>query len=81
MKPTSFVSLLWVVAAVYAQTPFQIYNQTKRLPAGCVNGYSAGTDTVLYSVPYTYTQVLSIIGSFKNLTWSGNPDNTVRMVL
>ena len=46
---------------------------------GCMSGYTPGTDTVLFTTPYTYQQVMSIIGSFKNLTWSGNPDNTVTL--
>ena len=80
MAFTSLLFILFAVVGASAQgtvSPFSIYNQTGRLPAGCVGGYSAGTDTVIYNVPYTYTQVMSIIGSFKNLTWSGNPDNTV----
>lgn len=43
---------------------FQIFNSTGRLPDRCVDGYTAGHDEVLYNVPYTYDQVLSIIGSF-----------------
>lgn len=66
---TRVVAICLAVTCVAAQSPFEIYNQTKRLPDGCVDGYTAGTDTVLYTVPYTYKQVLSIIGSFKNLTW------------
>lgn len=80
---TYALSMLVVAVGVSAQgtlSPFSTYNQTGRLPAGCVDGYSAGTDTVLYSVPYPYAQVMSIIGSFKNLTWSGNPDNTVMIM-
>jgi hypothetical protein len=46
---------------------------------GCKDGFTAGTDTVLYTIPYTYSQVLSIIGSYKNLTWSGNPPDTVTL--
>jgi len=46
---------------------------------GCQPGYEFGTDTVLFTTPYTYAQVMSIIGSYKNLTWSGNPDNTVTL--
>ncbi|KAK3110656.1 hypothetical protein LTR53_014835 [Teratosphaeriaceae sp. CCFEE 6253] len=46
-------------------------------PNGCAPGYYPGTDTVIYTVPYTYTQVLSIIGNYTNLTWSGSPDNSV----
>lgn len=63
------VAIFLAVTCVAAQSPFEIYNQTKRLPNGCIDGYTAGTDTVLYTVPYTYKEVLSIIGSFKNLTW------------
>ena len=46
-------------------------------PNGCAPGYFPGSDTVIYTVPYTYTQVLSIIGNYTNLTWSGSPDNSV----
>ena len=71
MKPS--IARCGVVALVAscaaAQSPEAIYNATKRIPAGCVDGYTAGTDTVIYTVPYTYEQVLSVIGSYKNLTW------------
>lgn len=78
------VSILWLFLAVIGtaaqdSSPFSIFNQTGRLPDGCIDGYSAGSDTVLYTVPYTYAKVLSIIGSYKNLTWSGNPDDTVTL--
>lgn len=53
--------------------------QNVTVPTTCEGPYMPGTDTVLYTVPYTYAQVLSIIGSYKNLTWSGNPDNTVTL--
>ncbi|KAK4547126.1 hypothetical protein LTR36_001347 [Oleoguttula mirabilis] len=46
-------------------------------PNGCAAGYYPGTDTVLYTVPYTYQQVLSVIGNYTNLTWSGSPANSV----
>lgn len=79
MKSFSFGLLSLAVAGAMAQDPFTIFSQTGRLPDGCIDGYSAGTDTVVFTVPYTYTQVLSIIGSYKNLTWSGNPDDTVTL--
>lgn len=44
---------------------------------GCAPGYYPSTDTVLFTLPYTYTQVLSIVGNYTNLTWSGSPDNSV----
>ena len=43
---------------------FSIYNSTGRLPDGCIDGYSRGRDEYVYIVPYTYAQVLSVIGSF-----------------
>ena len=66
MKLTTFCAFT-AVGVVLAQTN------------GCMSGFSPGTDTVLFTTPYTYQQVMSIIGSFKNLTWSGNPDNTVTL--
>jgi hypothetical protein len=53
--------------------------QNVTVPTTCTGNFSAGTDEVLYTVPYTYDQVMSIIGSYKNLTWSGNPPNTVML--
>lgn len=53
--------------------------QDVHVPSTCVNGTSPGTSVVIATVPYTYTQVLSVISSFKNLTWSGNPDDTVTL--
>ncbi|KAF6235653.1 hypothetical protein HO173_006336 [Letharia columbiana] len=81
MKTQSILSIALAVLGTAAQdsSPFSIFNQTGRLPDGCIDGYFAGSDTVLYTVPYTYSKVLSIIGSYKNLTWSGNPDETVSL--
>lgn len=53
--------------------------QNVTVPSTCTAGYTGGTDTVLLTIPYTYDQTMSIIGSYKNLTWSGNPDNTVTL--
>ncbi|KAL8695297.1 MAG: hypothetical protein Q9218_000196 [Villophora microphyllina] len=76
-----------LLSSVYAQTgpeAFAIFNSTGRLPDGCINGYTAGHDEYLYTVPYTYDEVLTIIGSFANITWNGinsttlnGTDNTV----
>ena len=72
MKNTTFfpalVSFISLSVAQYVQ-----------VPSTCNPTFQPGTDTVIYTVPYTYQQVLSIIGSYKNLTWSGNPDNTVTL--
>ena len=53
--------------------------QDVTVPATCVDGYEMGTSEALVTLPYTYDQVMSIIGSYKNLTWSGNPDDTVTL--
>ena len=83
MKFDSILSFSLPIIQAAAQggssSPFSIFNQTGRLPDGCVDGYEAGTDTVLFTVPYTYQQVLSIIGSYQNITWSGSPPNTVTL--
>ncbi|MCJ1454694.1 hypothetical protein MMC28_005047 [Mycoblastus sanguinarius] len=81
MNAVTILSISLAIWSAIAQnvSPFAIFNQTGRLPAGCIDGYDSGQDTVIYTVPYAYAQVLSIIGSYKNLTWSGNRDNTVSL--
>lgn len=66
-----YTTLAAVIAAASAQ------NVT--VPSTCTEGFMSGHDEVIYTVPYTYDQVMSIIGSYKNLTWSGNPDDTVSL--
>ncbi|KAL8854723.1 MAG: hypothetical protein Q9221_000505 [Calogaya cf. arnoldii] len=63
---------------------FAIFDSTGRLPSECTDGYDSAHDEVLYTVPYTYPQVLSVIGSFANIAWNGDnatilngTDNTV----
>jgi hypothetical protein len=48
-------------------------------PSGCNYDFEPGTDTVIYTTPYTYAQVMSIIGSFRNITWSGSPYDSVTL--
>ncbi|KAI4135454.1 MAG: hypothetical protein LQ347_000673 [Umbilicaria vellea] len=72
MKPTLVSSTLLCVAGALAQHNTSTAN-------GCNNGYYPGTDTVIYTVPYTYQQVLSIIGDYQNLTWSGSPAGSVTL--
>lgn len=64
------LSLLLAPLVVFAQHNTSTAN-------GCDDGFFPGTDTVIYSTPYTYAQVMSIIGSFRNITWSGSPYDTV----
>lgn len=74
-------SIFFHFFATSAQSAVTISATNISLPAagpnGCTEGYYPGTDTVIYTVPYTYNQVLSIIGNYTNLTWSGSPDNSV----
>ncbi|KAH6675154.1 hypothetical protein B0J14DRAFT_665549 [Halenospora varia] len=72
MKASTFLPALAGASVVLAQ-----HNTSS--PNGCNYGLAPGTDTVIFTTPYTYRQVMSIIGSFKNLTWSGSPDNTVTL--
>ncbi len=71
MKTTTLLRLLLSLTLTLAQHA--------PTPNGCTAGYYPGRDEVIYTVPYTYAQVLSIIGSYQNLTWSGNPPDTVTL--
>jgi hypothetical protein len=48
-------------------------------PNGCNAGFYPGTDTLIFTIPYTYPQVMSIIGDYQNLTWSGSPAGSVTL--
>lgn len=65
LSPTLLLAVfIPLVKAQAGPEAFSIYNSTGRLPDGCVDGYTAGRDEYVYVVPYTYAQVLSVIGSF-----------------
>ena len=72
LSPTSFFLTSSLLIPFLAQSTnaqagleaFQVYNTTGRLPDGCIDGYTAGHDEFLYNVPYSYDQVLAVIGSF-----------------
>jgi hypothetical protein len=55
---TSIFSPVLIAAAVTAQHNTSTAN-------GCNDGFYPGTDTVIFTTPYTYTQVLSIIGDYQ----------------
>jgi hypothetical protein len=80
MKTAAAISVFNLVA-IFAHAQVVIPATNGSLPTagpnGCTTGYYPGSDTVLYTVPYTYDQVLSIIGNYTNLTWSGSPENSV----
>ncbi|KAL9001137.1 MAG: hypothetical protein Q9169_000320 [Polycauliona sp. 2 TL-2023] len=71
--------IVWILAGLPILTTaqiagalaFNVFEATGRLPSGCTDGYDSAHDEVLYTVPYTYPEVLSVIGSFGNITWNG----------
>jgi hypothetical protein len=67
------------LASIAATVLALVSAQNVTVPDTCTDGFYPGIDVALYTVPYSYDQVMSVIGSFKNLTWSGNPDNTVTL--
>lgn len=72
MKIAGVLSAVVAAAGVAAQ-----HNASS--PNGCNYGFQPGTDTVIFTTPYTYAQVMSIIGDFGNLTWSGSPEESVSL--
>ncbi|KUJ08292.1 uncharacterized protein LY89DRAFT_339816 [Mollisia scopiformis] len=68
----SNIAIALIAAGVAAQNNASTAN-------GCNDGFYPGTDTVIFTVPYTYAQVMSIIGDYKNITWSGSPYDTVTL--
>lgn len=72
MKTAHILSAVAAAVGVHAQNNGSVAN-------GCNAGFYPGTDTVILTTPYTYAQVMSIIGDYQNLTWSGNPDGTVTL--
>lgn len=47
------------------------------LATSCDAGYYPGYDEVVMTLPYTYQEVMSIIGAFRNITWSGTDYDAV----
>jgi hypothetical protein len=72
MKVSIALSTIAAAASIAAQNNSSTSN-------GCNTGFYPGTDTVIFTVPYTYAQVLSIIGDYKNITWSGSPYDSVTL--
>ncbi|KAH8790339.1 hypothetical protein F5882DRAFT_460844 [Hyaloscypha sp. PMI_1271] len=48
-------------------------------PNCCNSGFYPGADTVTFTVPYTYAQVMSIIGHYQNFTSSSSPAGSVTL--
>lgn len=73
---TFLISFTLAAASVSTAYPSTKHN--------CTRGFSPGIETTLFTIPYTYDEVLSVIGDFKNLSWIGihsvdlnGTDNTV----
>jgi hypothetical protein len=49
------------------------------IASGCNDGFYLGTDKVIFTVPYVYAQVMSIIGDYQDLTWSGFPAGSITL--
>ncbi|MCJ1299618.1 hypothetical protein MMC08_002410 [Hypocenomyce scalaris] len=73
MKPTL------ISAVLFAAASGALAQNNASTPNGCNAGFYPGADTVLYNVAYTFSQVLSIIGDFQNITWNGVPYNSVTL--
>ncbi|PIA92892.1 hypothetical protein CB0940_03851 [Cercospora beticola] len=50
-------------------------------PAGdgnaCAEGFFPGRDETIVTIPYTYAQVIGVVGNFTNLVWAGSPPDSV----
>ena len=68
-----------ISAVLFAAASGVLAQNNASTPNGCNAGFYPGADTVLYNVAYTFPQVLSIIGDFKNITWNGIPYNSVTL--
>ncbi|KAK5676671.1 hypothetical protein LTS10_010972 [Elasticomyces elasticus] len=81
MRATTPLTAVLATAATVLAQDVTIPATDGSLPAGgsngCAAGYYPGIDSVLFTVPYTYQQVMSFFGNYTNLTWSGSPDNSV----
>ena len=72
MWSSGLLSALFCAVGIAAQNNASTSN-------GCNDGFFPGSDTVIFTTPYTYAQVMSIIGDYKNITWSGSPYDTVTL--
>jgi hypothetical protein len=72
MKTSLLLPIIFEAAGIASQNNASAVN-------GCKGGFYPGTDTVIFTVPYTYAQVMSIIGDYQNLTWSGSPAGSVTL--
>ncbi|KAF7198485.1 hypothetical protein HII31_00224 [Pseudocercospora fuligena] len=75
----SIAALAALVATSAAQNMTMSNSAVTYVPRTCTGNYTQGRDEVYYTVPYTYDQVMSIIGNYSNLTWSGSPENSVSL--
>jgi hypothetical protein len=68
-----------IISSAILGAAFAKAQQNSSTANGCNDGFFPGTDTVIFTTPYTYAQVISIIGDYKNITWSGSPYDSVTL--
>ena len=49
------------------------------VPDDCTDGFTSGTDIALLTIPYPPSDVISIVGDFSNLTWSGTDPSNIEL--
>lgn len=72
MKSSLLLSTIVGASGIAAQNNASTTN-------GCSAGFFPGRDEVIFTTPYTYAEVMSIIGDYQNLTWSGSPEGSVTL--
>lgn len=73
-----------LVAGASAQNIYTFNNNTIEVPSACDAGYNYGYDEVLLTIPYTYAEVMGVVGNYGSIAWTGTnatslngTDNTV----
>jgi hypothetical protein len=72
MKYSTLLVLLMGAAGISAQS-------NASSPNCCNSGFYPCSDTVIFTVPYTYAQFMSIIGHYQNVAQSSSPAGSVTL--
>lgn len=83
LNAATAVSAALVVGSA-AQNIYTFNNNTIEVPSVCDAGYNYGYDEVLLTIPYTYSEVMGVVGNYGSIAWTGTnatslngTDNTV----
>ncbi|CAK4033093.1 Hypothetical predicted protein [Lecanosticta acicola] len=60
-----------LLVAVQAQNIYTFNDNTITVPSVCEAGFDYGFDQVLLTIPYSYSEVISVVGNYGNITWTG----------